>query len=85
MDMLQIDIKQIPGPRDPAPRVMHKLEGERGLVLAIIWRAWCDLRDNNQEVRETAVAYFSSERYRHHLELCGLEPSFLPQGVSRVQ
>jgi hypothetical protein len=60
-------VKSVPG-----------LRGERGLVVAIIWRAAADL-DGPPDLRRAAIAYFHSDDYKTHLAWLGLPEHVKPQ------
>lgn len=53
------------------------LQGERGLILAVISQAAEDL--NSGKHQKSAAAYFEGSTYKHHLELLGLPPSLKPE------
>lgn len=53
------------------------LTGEKALIAMIISQAYQDLIHGDI----FAAAYFASKYYLHHLEILGLPPSWLPEGV----
>lgn len=58
------------------------LNGERGLLTAIVAQALNDLHTGTQEQRRDARRYFASAEYRSHLTWLGLAPDLLPEGVT---
>lgn len=60
----------------------HRLNGPRGLIVAIIAQASDDLRgEDGRELQLTAHLYFQSSLYRHHLEIIGLNPDNYKMGL----
>lgn len=57
------------------------LNGERGLLAAVIAQAVKDLGSTDEETRRDAYRYLTSDLYKHHLELLDLQPDLLPAGV----
>ena len=62
----------------------QKLNGPDGLLLAVIAVATTDALSANEAWRRSALVYFQSSEYRHHLGLLDLPPDWFPQGVTTV-
>jgi hypothetical protein len=59
-------------------RLCAVVTGERGLLLAVIGLAYRDLQFGTEDERLDAQRYFSSQAYRHHLDMLGLPGDMRP-------
>ena len=59
------------------------LSGPRGLIVAIIAHAARDALNASTPSRDkrSAINYFQSDEYQHHLQLLELPPEWMPEGV----
>lgn len=57
--------------------------GARGIVYAIILRAQQDATAPRKKHRTSALEYFRSGWYIHHLEVLGLPTDLLPVGIKK--
>lgn len=63
-------------------RIMRRnLNGERGLLTAVIAQAVKDWRSGTKRKRRNARKYFKSATYKYHLSLLDLPKDWLPVGV----
>lgn len=55
--------------------------GPAGLVAAIIAQAQADVLSNKKSVQGSALTYFNSPLYQHHLSLLDRPSWWLPEGI----